>query len=695
MSAARMLTVAGVLAALLIGPAAAQGDVKPFGTIDCTPLDGVRFCEGKLSPPTTDQRIKSFPPDNNVPLDVNVALPASGDTNLPLVVILHGWGGSKVGKNADGHIPELAGWAQRGYAVLSYTARGFNGSCGRPDNRLMNPMDCSKGWIHLADDRFEVRDTQYLTGLLADQGIVDPQRIGVTGPSYAGGQSMALAVLKDRIMNSDGSLSPWTSPGGKPMRIAGAVPVIPWTDLAYALEPNGRTLDYTITSQTDDFTPIGVEKRSFVSALYGLGNATGYYSPPGADPNSDLTSWFARVNAGEPSDSTAQDIVKQITTYHSSYYLDRSESPAPLLIANGFTDDLFPADEAIRFYNRSRVEHPDAPISLMFFDFGHMRGTGKAADEARLDQRRFEWFDRYVKGDQSASTLNGVETLTQTCPKDAPSGGPFDTPDWASQHPGEVRFLSAGAQTLMSGGGDPSINRAVDPVAGGGDACASTPAGDQAGTATYRLPKAAGAGYTLMGAPTVIADLKVTSPSGAENTQVAARLWDVAADSSSQTLVGRALYRPTGDGRQVFQLHPNGWRFAPGHTAKLELLGNDDPYGRTSNDAFSIAVSNLDFRLPVREHAGGQVTAPAPPFIPGGARPTPAAAKAANCQSTRKHKRKAKAKGRHHAKHKGKAGAAKAKKHKHKRKHHKPKSNCAKKAKKKAKKHKRAHHRRR
>jgi hypothetical protein len=36
------------------------------------------------------------------------------------------------------------------------------------------------------------------------------------------------------------------------MRIAAAVPVIPWTDLAYSLEPNGRTLDYTITGPTDD-----------------------------------------------------------------------------------------------------------------------------------------------------------------------------------------------------------------------------------------------------------------------------------------------------------------------------------------------------------------------------------------------------------------------------------------------------------
>jgi hypothetical protein len=355
------------------------------------------------------------------------------------------------------------------------------------------------------------------------------------------------------------------------------------------------------------------------------------------------------VNAGEPSDSTAQDIVHQIVTYHSSYYLDRSEAPAPLLIANGFTDDLFPADEALRFYNRLRVERPDAPISLMFFDFGHMRGTGKPADTARLEQRRLQWMDHYVKGDASVSTLQGVETMTQTCPKDAPSGGPFDAPDWSGEHPGEVRFLSADAQTLVSNAGDPSINRAVDPIAGGGDACATTPAGDQNGTATYRLPKATGDGYTLLGAPTVIADLKVTG-AGAENTQVAARLWDLAADGGSQTLVARALYRPTGDGRQVFQLHANGWHFPAGHVPKLELLGNDDPYGRTSNDPFSIAVSNLDFRLPVHEAPGSvpPVGAPAPPFIPAGATPTPEAAAAVKKAKKSCHKAKRHHRHRHH-----------------------------------------------
>ena len=37
-------------------------------------------------------------------------------------------------------------------------------------------------------------------------------------------------------------------PDGKPMEIAAATPNIPWTDLAYSLQPNGSTLDYVAES---------------------------------------------------------------------------------------------------------------------------------------------------------------------------------------------------------------------------------------------------------------------------------------------------------------------------------------------------------------------------------------------------------------------------------------------------------------
>jgi predicted acyl esterase len=464
--------------------------------------------------------------------------------------------------------------------------------------------------VRLDDVRYEARDIQQLAGLLADAGVVDGQEVGVTGGSYGGGVSLDLAVLRDRVMLPDGTLRPWTSPGGHPMRIAAAVPWIPWSDLVYSLAPNGRTLDYEVTSPTADLEPFGIAKQSFVAGLYASGQASGYYAPPGADPDADLPTWFAEINAGEPYGAQERAIADELAAHHSAYYLDHSRAPAPTLIANGWTDDLFPVDEALRYYNRTRAQYPGAPLSLMFLDFGHQRGQNKDADVARFDQRAYAWMDRYVKGDASAPALQGVEALTQTCPKTAPSDGPYDAPTWEALHPGEVDFTSAAAQTVVSAGGDPSVARAFDPIAGDG-ACATTSAADEPGTATYRLPAATGEGYTLLGAPTVIAELTLTG----SFPQLAARLLDVAPDGT-QTLVARGVYRPTENGRQVFQLHPGAWRFAAGHVAKLELLGRDAPYARASNGTFAVGVSALELRLPVRERRGAQVRRPLAP-VPG------------------------------------------------------------------------------
>ena len=259
-------------------------------------------------------RVPTF---DGVPLDVNVTLPPGASKNLPLVVQLHGWGGSKSGVGAS------KDWAAAGYAVLNYTARGFGASCGSQASRDAHPKGCAKGWIHLADARYEGRDSQYLAGLLADQGIVHPRRIGVTGGSYGGGQSLSLATLRNRIRRPNGKYAPWRSPKGLKMEIAAAAPSIPWSDLVYSLTPNGATLDYRVTGPKDDLSPGGIMKESYNDLLYGAGLALGFYSPVGVDPSADITGWITEIKKGEPYDSSprARAIAREIAHNHSAYYL--------------------------------------------------------------------------------------------------------------------------------------------------------------------------------------------------------------------------------------------------------------------------------------------------------------------------------------------------------------------------------------
>ena len=599
----RALTILIALGGLALAPGAQAATTSVFGgDLPCTTQDsGARLCSGVTH---------SF---DGTKIDVNVFLPPApaigADGPYPTIGYFHGWGGSKISDS------RTSKWAQNGYAVFSMSDRGWGNSCGAQDPDRPTPQ-CSKGYNHLMDDRYEVRDAQYLISRLADEGVTQPTKIGVTGGSYGGGLSMALAALKDRVMLPDGSLVPWRSPGGLAMRVAAAAPDIPWTDLAYSLMPNGRTLDYVADAPYG--SRIGVEKLSFVSGLYGTGLASSNYAAPGTDPQADLTTWYGLINAGEPYDSNpeATSIVEQITRYHSSYYIDHSEAPAPLLISNGWTDDLFPADEAIRFYNRTRTQYPGAILNLFFSDAGHQRGQNKAADTAVRVARQDAWLDYFLKGQGTAPQSGQVETLTKVC--GGPSAGPYFAPNWGKMAPGEVRYSSAPSQAVVPGAGDPAVGQAFDPITGGG-ACATASGADQSGVATYRLPATSGSGYTLMGSATVIADINSAGP----NSQLAARLLDVAPDGT-ETLVARGLYRPDVNNgltstRQVFQLHPDGWKFAAGHVAKLELLPNDTPYGRTSNGQLPITVSNLQLRLPVLEKPnGGSIQSPAPKVVPAG-----------------------------------------------------------------------------
>jgi hypothetical protein len=249
----------------------------------------------------------------------------------------------------------------------------------------------------------------------------------------------------------------------------------------------------------------------------------------------------------------------------------------------------------------------------MLGDFGHQRASQKPAERERLVGAIHAWFDEHLRG--AARAPRGVVATTQTCPRDAPEGGPFRAATFEELARGEVRHTSADPQTIDSTAGDPAIGAAIDPVTGGGDACATTSSATQTGTATYLLPAASG--YTLLGAPVVIARLAVDG--NAAEQQIAARLWDVAPDGGPQTLVARGTYRPSGDGDQVFELHANGWRFEPGHVPKLELLGADPPYGRRSSRDFMITVERLELRLPVRERPDGRaVEAKAAPILPPG-----------------------------------------------------------------------------
>jgi predicted acyl esterase len=603
-------TVAGfaVVAAVAGAPAAASAGA-PFGH-PCVAQNGVRFC------PTVDlaSRVPSF---DGTPLDVDVTLPEKGKGPFPAIVMLHGFGGSKTSfesATAAGPAPEEAGsgstiyrynndfYARRGYAVVNYTARGFGKSCGG-GSAGDHSGACGPGYIRLSDSRYEARDTQYLLGLLADEGVIAPRRIGVTGISYGGGQSMELAFLADKIRKPDGKLAPWRSPDGKKMRIAAAYPRWPWSDLVSALIPNGRFLDTQVAKPEQSLRPFGVPISSYLNGLYLTGVISGYYcggapaSTPCTDPEANITQDKAWIDGGQPFPAPAITALDGIYRNNGGYplrFVKGASTPAPLLIQSGWTDELFPPEQALRVYGYLRSRDRSAPVSLQLGDLGHSRGSNKPGLNHYFNNQAAKFFAAHLLGAKNGLPKPGsVTAFTQTCPLAAPDGGPFRAKGWKALHPGSFRFGSSAPQEFTSAGGDPTVAKAFDPVFGTTEACKTIPTTAEPNVATYS--RAVEGGFTLLGLPTVSARISSTGQYG----QVDARLWDVSPEGT-QLLVSRGVYALVNGqaGEIEFQLHGNGYHFAPGHTAELQLLGRDSPYYQPGKVPFTVRVRDVSVDLP-------------------------------------------------------------------------------------------------
>src|SRR5216683_5942399 len=166
------------------------------------------------------------PTDNqHVVLDATFFTPG-GSGRVPAVLLAHGFGETK-----DADRREAQQLARAGFAVLTWSARGFGASTGQ---------------IGLDSPDYEVRDVEQLVTWLARQPRVlldhpgDP-RVGIAGASY-GGAIALLAAAYDH-------------------RIDAIVPQITWNNLATALFPNA-----TGGSPVD-----GVFKRQWAGLLFTQG----------------------------------------------------------------------------------------------------------------------------------------------------------------------------------------------------------------------------------------------------------------------------------------------------------------------------------------------------------------------------------------------------------------------------------------
>ncbi|CQR63974.1 CocE/NonD family hydrolase [Streptomyces leeuwenhoekii] len=225
----------------------------------------------------------------------------------PAVLLAHGFGGSKADVRA-----QAERLAEDGYAVLTWSARGFGGSTGK---------------IGLNDPDGEVADVSRLIDWLAGQPQVeldakgDP-RVGVTGASYGGAAALLAAGHDDRV--------------------DAIAPAITYWDLADALFPDG------------------VFKKLWAGLFVTSGGGCDRFEPR-------LCRMYERAAASGTADAEARALLRARSP---SAVADRID--VPTLLVQGQSDSLFPlgqADEAAR-----AIRANGAPVDVDWIAGGHDGG---------------------------------------------------------------------------------------------------------------------------------------------------------------------------------------------------------------------------------------------------------------------------------------------------------------------------------
>jgi ABC-2 type transport system ATP-binding protein len=243
---------------------------------------------------------------NGVRIDTSYFTPDTAGRH-PAVLLGHGFGGSKndVREQAEA-------LARDGYAVLTWSARGFGKSTGK---------------VGLNGPKAEVADVEKLIDWLAEQPTVqldkkgDP-RVGMAGGSYGG----AIALLT----------------AGHDARVDAIAPAITYWNLSDALFPNG------------------VFKKLWAGIFVNTGGGCDKFEPR-------LCEMYQRVaEAGTP-DAAAEKMLEERSP---SAVGDRIK--VPTLLIQGQTDSLFPLDQADAA--EKAIKANGAPVDVDWIAGGHDGG---------------------------------------------------------------------------------------------------------------------------------------------------------------------------------------------------------------------------------------------------------------------------------------------------------------------------------
>ncbi len=503
--------------------------------------------------------------DETVLLDTTLYLPrsASADHPVPAILLGHGFGGTKQSVAQDAQ-----DFADRGYAVLTWTAQG---------------MGRSGGQIHLNSPDYEVRDAQRLLDWLAARpdiqldGTGDP-RVAVVGGSYGGALALMLA--------------------GVDRRVDAIVPMITWNDLANAFLPES----------TGAGPAQGVFKKQWAGLFFGRAGSTSIADAISAATGDavadDVGTSLPELRTGlDPAcgrfakDVCAAylDVATDGQASQSTIDLLRRSSPAPTLshitaptlLIQGQADSLFPLSEGEANYRG--IAATGTPVRVDWFSGGHDGGQGPGADQDRLRYLTITWLDFYLKHEGSdpgsGFTFSRVSGFDPDTRRITTTGFKSQSvPDTVDNDPATSVALAGPPRPIANPpDGNPA---AISTLPGTGTGSFSSVLrgvaleipGQHADFYSQPLPT----NTDVVGIPTV--QIRAASPTG--EAVLFVKLYDVDPDSGASLPFGlTAPVRLTGLPADIGQATPVTvslpgivYRFEAGHRLRLTIASSDQAF---------------------------------------------------------------------------------------------------------------------
>ncbi|KAB8192409.1 alpha/beta fold hydrolase [Nonomuraea phyllanthi] len=528
--------------------------------------------------------------DQRVELDTTFFPPPDGG-KAPAVLIAHGFGGTKQSVRQ-----QAIDVARQGYAVLTWSARGFGRSTGE---------------IALNSPDYEVKDVKQLIDWLAKRPEVrldaagDP-RVGIAGGSYGGAIALMTAALDHRV--------------------DAIVPQITWSDLAAALFPNAATQTTSGAASAESTVTVdpatgaigqdaegGVFKRMWAGIFFGQGVSLDASSLLGRrEAAAPLTPEQARCGRFLP---TICDIYQQVATNGratpEAVSLLRASSPitvanqikAPTLLIQGQRDSLFPLSHADA--TARAIAAAGTPVSLAWFDGGHDGGDGEAEWVA---EQSSAWFARYLKGDTSAPAVSAF-TVTRDGGRDPGTRQRIRLHPEAGSYPG---LTGTDTTTVRLSGPEQNI---VNPPGGAPASISTVPGvgsllgGGQSGGVSIDMP---GQSAAFESAP-LTAPLQLTGSStvrirvtGEGEVTLFAKLYDVS-DGAQPPALPAGLVAPirvtipedAASAEAAVTLPAVDYRFAAGHRLRLVVTTTDMGFATPATPAaYQVALASPELKVP-------------------------------------------------------------------------------------------------